>query len=240
MDNDEAKFILRAYRPNGVDASDSQFADALDQAKRDPSLARWWQDEQALDRAIADRLRHAPIPNGLRESILTGAKVSSRPRAGWRAPVWFALAASLVVAFGVTFSYSLAHRRAAVEQVAQVAIEDVLHGHHGNRGEAVAQLETVLENSSFRLTNGTMPANLTALESNGCRTLNIAGQSVAEICFARSGRYYHLYVMSRVGGMPQKPRMIEHDGARAAAWADEHNSYIVATTASLGELKNIL
>jgi len=240
MDNDEAKFILRAYRPSGADAADPKFAEALAQAKHDPSLAHWLEKEQALDRAVAGKLQAVAVPSDLRESILVGAKVSASP-SWWRSASFkMALAACFIVAIGLAFNYSLARRRAAINQVAQVAIEDVLHGHHGNRGEAVAQLENVLENASFHLSNGAMPVNLTALESNGCRTLQVSGSNVAEICFARSGRYYHLYVMDRMGGMSTKPRIFEHDGARAAAWTDEHNSYVVATTASAAELKNIL
>ena len=207
MDNDEAKFILRAYRPSGADAADPKFADALEQAKRDPSLGKWLSDEQALDRAIAGKLQRVTVPADLRESIFAGVMVSASP-AWWRnGYVQFAMAACLLVALGAAFSYSLSRRRAAINQVAQVAIEDVLHGHHGNRGEAVAQLENVLENASFHLSDGAMPVNLTALESNGCRVVQIGGNNVAEICFARSGKYYHLYVMSRMGGMSKQPRL---------------------------------
>lgn len=240
MDNEEAKFILRAYRPSGADAADPKFADALDQAKRDPALSHWLQKEQTLDRVVAEKMQRVAIPSDLRESILAGAKVSALPP-WWTRPYFkLAIAACLIVTVGLAFNYSLARRRSLVNRVAEVAIDDVLHGHHGNRGEAVAQLENVLENASFHLSNGAMPANLTALESNGCRMVQIDGTNVAEICFARAGRYYHLYVMDRMGGMSKKPRMFEYDGGRAAAWTDEHNSYVVATTASASELKNIL
>jgi hypothetical protein len=240
MDNDEAKFILRAYRPSGADATDPKFADALDQAKRDPSLAKWLDREQSLDRAIAGKLNRVAVPSDLRETILAGAKVSVVPP-WWRNSYFkFAIAACFLVAIGGAFSFSLSRRRAMVTQVARVAIEDVLHGQHNNRGEVVARLENVLENGSFHLSNGAMPANLTALESNGCRVVQIGGKNVAEICFERSGQYFHLYVMSRMGGMSAKPLMFEYDGGRAAAWTDERNSYVVATTASAEQLRNIL
>ncbi|HEY9155098.1 MAG TPA: DUF3379 family protein [Opitutaceae bacterium] len=240
MDNEEAKFILRAYRPSGVDAADPKFAEALAQAKRDPSLSKWLDHEQALDRAIAAKLNRVTVPADLRESILTGAKVSALPPWWRRGYFKLAMAACFLVALGGAFSYSLSRRRAMITQVAQVAIEDVLHGQHNNRGEAVARLENVLENASFHLSNGSMPANLTALESNGCRVVQIGGKNVAEICFERSGQYFHLYVMARMGGMSAKPLLFEYDGGRAAAWTDEHNSYVVATTASAEQLRNIL
>ena len=42
MTNERAKFVLGAYRPNGADAKDPMFAEALEQAKRDPNLAAWF------------------------------------------------------------------------------------------------------------------------------------------------------------------------------------------------------
>jgi uncharacterized membrane protein YbaN (DUF454 family) len=240
MDNDEAKFILRAYRPSGADAADPKFADALAQAKRDPSLGKWLADEQALDQAIAAKLQRVAVPSDLRESILAGAKVSASTPWWRNGYIKLAMAACLLVAIGASFSYSLSRRRAAIGQIAQIAIEDAKHPHNGNGGEVVTQLENVLENASFRLASGVMPVNLTALETNGCRMLQLNGNNVAEICFARSGRYYHLYIMNRMGGMSKRPQMFAYDGGHAAAWTDEHNSYLVATTASAEELQNIL
>ncbi len=240
MDNEEAKFILKAYRPSGADAADPTFTGALAQAKQDPALGKWLQSEQALDRIVSEKLKKISPPAGLRESILAGGKVSRTSPAWWRQTSSLALAASLLVAIGISFTWSVYHRQAQVERMAQFAIEDVLHGHHGNHGVASDHLQATLENASFHLTNGEMPANLANLESTGCRTLSVAGHDVAEICFLRSGHYYHLYVMSRLGGMPSTPRIMDHDGGYAAAWTDDRNSYVVATTASLSELRNIL
>jgi len=76
MDNREAKFILGAYRPNGQDAGDPRFSEALEQARRDPILERWFLDSLAFDAAITEKLRATEVPPGLRESILAGVKVS--------------------------------------------------------------------------------------------------------------------------------------------------------------------
>jgi len=45
MDNPTAKEILSLYRPNGADARDPLFREALDQCKRDPGLAAWLNDQ---------------------------------------------------------------------------------------------------------------------------------------------------------------------------------------------------
>ena len=43
MNNQEAKFILGAYRPGGRDAVDPMFSEALAQAGRDPELRAWFE-----------------------------------------------------------------------------------------------------------------------------------------------------------------------------------------------------
>ncbi len=103
MNNDEAKFLLRAYRPGGQDAADPQFAEALDQARRDPDLARWLAEQTALDAALGAKLAAVPVPADLKASILAGRKVVPLPPAApwWRLRVHPAAAA---VALAVTFA----------------------------------------------------------------------------------------------------------------------------------------
>ena len=80
MDNRDAKFILGAYRPSGQDARHPPFAQALEQARRDPILQRWFKESVAFDAAVTDKVRAAVPPGDLRESILAGVKVSCASR----------------------------------------------------------------------------------------------------------------------------------------------------------------
>ena len=88
MTTQEAKFLLSAYRPDGRDAADPFFAEALAQARSDPELAAWFAREQAMDARISERLGGIVPPQALRESILAGARgasvtlMSSGPAAG--------------------------------------------------------------------------------------------------------------------------------------------------------------
>ena len=43
MTNQDAKLVLSAYRPNGADARDPFFEQALQQANRDPELTEWFE-----------------------------------------------------------------------------------------------------------------------------------------------------------------------------------------------------
>ena len=78
MNNQEAKFILSAYRPSGEDAARKQFAEALKQVSRDPALANWLADQRAFDQANSDALCSIPVPADLRGNILAGVKISPR------------------------------------------------------------------------------------------------------------------------------------------------------------------
>ncbi len=99
MNNAEAKFILRAYRPDGQDAADPQFAEALAQARLDPELARWFAEQTTLDRAIGAQLQSVRVPADLKASILAGRKVIPMPKPTWwqRSLHPAATAAALVV-----------------------------------------------------------------------------------------------------------------------------------------------
>lgn len=101
MNHDEAKFILRAYRPGGQDTDDPQFAEALAHARRDPELARWLAEQTALDRAIGSKLQAIPVPADLKASILAGRKVVPvRVEPWWRRSLHpAAVAAALAVTF---------------------------------------------------------------------------------------------------------------------------------------------
>ena len=69
MNEQEARLILQAYRP-GADPDDPEVAAALQEAARNPELARWFAEEQAFDRAIAAHLENVPAPFGLKTRIL--------------------------------------------------------------------------------------------------------------------------------------------------------------------------
>ena len=99
MNSDEAKFILQAYRPGGQDMSDPQIAAALEQAQRDPKLAKWFAEQRAFDAAMVQKLNTVPVPADLKATILAGRKVV-RPTPWWSRRLHpIAVAASLALAF---------------------------------------------------------------------------------------------------------------------------------------------
>ncbi len=70
MDKEEARFILRSFRPDGADAGDQDFADALKLALENRELGEWLASERAFDAAFAQALASVDLPENLREDIL--------------------------------------------------------------------------------------------------------------------------------------------------------------------------
>ena len=70
MDKERAKFVLRSFRPDGADALDDDFAEALKMATVDRELGEWLMRERAFDAEFAEALARVHLPDGLRESVL--------------------------------------------------------------------------------------------------------------------------------------------------------------------------
>ena len=75
MDKEEARFILRCFRPDGADAENPDFAEALAWAAKDRELGDWLAHERASDADFANALNAVTIPPSLREEILAGLAV---------------------------------------------------------------------------------------------------------------------------------------------------------------------
>lgn len=72
MDKEEARFILGCFRPDGSDAAEPEFAEALQLAAADRELGEWLAKERAQDAEFSSMLDRLPLPEGLREEIMAG------------------------------------------------------------------------------------------------------------------------------------------------------------------------
>ena len=70
MDKEQARFILRSFRPDGADVDDKDFAEALALATENRELGEWLADERAFDAAFAKALSSVELPETLRQDIL--------------------------------------------------------------------------------------------------------------------------------------------------------------------------
>ena len=244
MTIEEAKFILSAFRPDGSDAGNATFCDALRMAGDDPMLKGWFAQSRAHDGAVAAKLKQIAPPEGLREAILAGVRVSD-PRGsnglGWG---WIAgLAAAAAVVIGVFSARAPVRPESGTTALAGFAISDMLNERHGGSGEPASALIAGLQVKGAR-----MPAaeqiDFEKLRETGCRTLNFAGHDVLEVCFVREGTVFHFYVTRRDGplgnSVAKGPTFVSEAAGAAAVWSDTRFDYAVASTAGAEALRRLL
>ncbi len=70
MDKEQARFVLRSFRPDGEDAGDPDFTEALRLALENRELGEWLAHERAFDASFATALGAVDLPPNLRDDIL--------------------------------------------------------------------------------------------------------------------------------------------------------------------------
>ncbi len=233
MDNEQAKFILSAYRPGGQDAEDPQFREALEQVQHDPDLARWFEEHRAEDARIAGKLRSAPVPPDLKQTILA-AKVVVTPSVWRRRSATLAWAACLALLLGLGGLWFRAHTGYAAfhKDMVQAVIDlDSLDYRESDLARIDEWLDQGPAPSDFE-----MPPKLSALTGLGCRVLEWKGAKVTLICLNDDSKglrdKVHLLVIDAdkiPGSLPgPKPRFEENGSIATAAWSDGEHAYILA------------
>lgn len=243
MTTEEAKFILQVYRPNGQDASDPAFAEALEQARLDPELGRWFDEERALDAVLTSKLRAIPIPAQLKPLIRTGGSVVAPRQFRTRRAVLMvaALAAGLAVlvtswrlsAPGGFDSYRL-HVATMIEENTYAlnysnpklaSVRDWLKEHQGQAD--FQQLASLSDRPTF-----------------GCQVFTWKGRPVTLVCFQSSQGIVHLFVTSAAGlaDAPAEgaPEIASVANQQVASWTKGGKIYVLAGMRSFDSLKKLL
>jgi hypothetical protein len=245
VDNREAKFILNAYRPNGQDAGDPHFAEALKQAQRDPVLARWFSDSIAFDAAIAEKLCSTAVPGDLRENILAGVKVSRAPRWKKRQRRW-AIAAAVILA-AIVAPLAWHSMRPAHLAGWQSAALDVISSLVSNQSRFDAESRNPNDLIGWLRANHApagekLPDNLDKLASMGCKTFLWHGKPVSLICFARpDGGLIHVVIVNASAASRRaigpKPKLIQQAHWATATWREGDLIYMLALEGSRDQLR---
>ena len=235
MNNEEAKLILQAHRPGGQDANDPRFREALEQAQRDPELARWFANEQALDSRISTKVQAAIKPPAHLKSQLLAQRKIVRPVAWWKMPAWQLAAAAclaLLVTLGVlwlkpTRSTGFVQYR---NEMADFA------GHKLDRLDLMSRdVPEVRRWLAQKESHGdlVLPAGLDGRPSLGCRLLDWKGHKVSLVCFELENKQVaHLLVVDSAAfkdAPTESPVFNQVGGVATASWSRGGKTYVVAS-----------
>jgi hypothetical protein len=244
MNNQEAKLILRAYRPEGGDATDPMFAEALEQARRDPELHKWLAAETALDAQVQARLRTAiPVPRDLKSNLLAQRKIV-RPAPWWFQPMKLAAAAAVLLA-GILAFLLLSQKPAPLasfrETMARYSTRG--KGHVVFESHDIAKVRQWLQDraisASFEL-----PAALPPGSTHGCRVVDWNGRKATMLCFVLDdGEHLDLFVVEHAGlpDVPENsaPQYAQEGGLATAAWSKNGKIYLL-TASDKKQLQKLL
>lgn len=235
MDNNKAKLRLAVYRRSGEDVQDPFFAEALQQAEKDPALREWLADDQKFDTQFAAALGAISAP--MEGRALIEGTMMRRParRVRW----WpLALAASLAVLLSLTLVLGRS-RSLSLPQTATVAgLAEHLTEHHlslGLMSTDLAKVRTWIAQKQGPLP-GRLPPGLAQLGVLGCQTWQTSRGTVSLICFVRENKdMVHLYVFENPGDSSALPDMsaprIERAGGWSfALWRDARHTYALGAT----------
>jgi hypothetical protein len=244
VNESEARLILQSCQPGIPGDEDAQIAEALRFVAANPELVRWWDEEQAVDRAIEAKLRSLPEPFGLKTRILA-QQIAPRRRLSARWVFGLAAACALLLIgaqiAGLWHPKAKAHFAAdyAREMTSFIRLSPPLEMESDNLGEiqnwlAQKDVETL-----------SVPVRLAALRPVGCRVLSFRGHDVTLICFVREGnRLAHLFTVDR-SALPEmkpggKPLFANENGWMTATWVEGDRVYMVAMQGGRAALEEYL
>lgn len=197
--NEAAKFVLSAYRPNGADAQDPLFRDALEQAACDPELAAWFKEQRSFDSLIAGKLAEFQPPTTLYSSILAGI-ANRAPANRFTFRSLLALAAVLVLSGMILLPIYLksGSRAQLVEQYQRANLRmlgsvpapnlDLITADFSRTQAYLADMNAPCIPS--------LPGSLLDLPTAGCKTLQWNGYQFSLTCFRLpSGELLHVFVI---------------------------------------------
>jgi hypothetical protein len=247
MNNETAKVILSAYRHDGADAQDPLFTDALQQARLDPELGKWFDEQRAFDHRIFQAVQRIEAPASLKEVLTAaGQGLKARPRPGSRIP-WLALAAVLVVS-GLLLVGPLGVNRSKNDSLA-VFQKDALAMLSGQPGPKLDLMTPSLPATQDYIARKqgplapTLPAALKEMRTAGCLVTEWHHYRVSVTCFLTSdGQLVHLVVLPRdaLPGARLPGNFQAADGWRMAYRERDGMVMFWATHAPMNEFRNLL
>jgi hypothetical protein len=257
VDRKDAQLILSGLRPGGLEANEPFFAEALALVETDPELHAWWQAQQEFDRRVSARLREVPVPASLRQRCLLSPKIVSYYPPQWQHRGLLAAAAAVAILcvagtwWNVSSSGNIAGNSGSEvfpvdSRTFTGQVIDKLDG----SGPLLAKLSSNPDEVKAWLQQrkapiGQMPPKFAAMPPVGCQEYVINGHTVSLVCITMpDGGVAHLFVVDK-GALSNPPSSAGPEygsmkGWNVASWSDGKMSYVLATNATMDDLKQLL
>ena len=231
MSPQETRQVLLLYRPGTADAEDPQIAEALEMARRDSGLARWFERHCAFQNAMRAKLRQIEVPVHLKAALLAQQNII-RPPIWWQRPVWLSAAAAVVLFLGLAAFWL---KPANPDRFANFQARMVSTALREYRMDLVTndmrQLRQFIAGkgapSEYQLTKGLEKLQLTG---GGC--LQWRSHPVAMVCFNRGDdQMLFLFVMNRSAlkdPPAETPQVSKVTELQTVSWTQGEYTYVLA------------
>ncbi len=239
MNSDQAREILLLYRPGTADRDDPEFAEALALAKHEPGLGRWFEEHCALHEAVRAKFRQLPVPEGLKEQILSERKAHLNLRFQRKAALLATAVATVVLLIGLAVAYLHTGDNKAFAGFRNRMIKTA------SRNYPKMDLETndLGQIRQYLAKEGqgdyVLPKGLEKTAGTGCALVTWQGKKLSMVCF-NSGRnanpkepdlFLFIIEQSAVPGAPAAnlpPQLAQNNGVATASWTAGSKTYLLA------------
>ena len=235
MNNSEAREVLLLYRPGMAEVADPQMAEALELARQDPELGRWFEQHCAFQKAVRAKFQQIEVPAHLKASLLIRGTVAPKvlpSQPWWRSPVWLSAAAAVLLLLGLTGVWL---KPRAPDGFANYQARVVSQAQREYRMDLVTnQMQSLRQ---FMASRGApadyhVPQGLDHLQLTGGGCLTWRSQPVAMVCFDRGDKQMlFLFVMRRSAVKdppPPTPQLVKVRQMLTASWTQGENTYVLA------------
>jgi uncharacterized membrane protein YbaN (DUF454 family) len=249
MDSQRAKEILLLYRPGASDANDPEFADALEQAERDPELARWFEAHCARQSLVRHQLKHISVPQELRQRILDQVAGHSKI-VWWRRPSFHALAAAaaIVLVAGLAWFWTRSNGGNSFADYRDQIVRGVQRFYDANNMDMLTNNLTEIR---AYLAQNSAPSDyvltkpMEKLPGIGCNVLKWRSNKVSLVCLDSGNKnILYLFVVDRsaVSDPPRTdpPQFVRIRKLMSASWSHEGRIYILAASGEEDVLRRFL